>query len=116
MTSLRNQILSRYVGFYRSLLNSPSREVRALVRIVSSDPRSTTCRNLVLLRNKTRMSQPELFSSNRIKAELPVKTVPEKGMWRLGLITSLLKVRAEKNDRVEDTKATTAMIDSLCST
>ena len=48
MTSMRNQILSRYAGFYRKLLNSPSREVRGLARIISSDPRSTTCRNIIL--------------------------------------------------------------------
>ena len=38
--SLRNQILSRYSGFFRGLLSSPSREVRLLARLVKSDPRS----------------------------------------------------------------------------
>ena len=89
MTSLRNQVLSRYAGFYRKLLSSPSREIRALARIVSDDPRSTTCRNLRLLRSKTGLSQPQMFSSMRIKAALPVQTVPEKEEWRLGLLTRL---------------------------
>jgi hypothetical protein len=40
--SLRNQILSRYPGFYRKLLLSPSKEVRMLLRMVDSDQRSTT--------------------------------------------------------------------------
>ena len=32
-TSLRNQILARYPGFYRKLLTSPSKEVRVLARM-----------------------------------------------------------------------------------
>ena len=116
MTSLRNQVLSRYAGFYRKLLSSPSREIRALARIVSDDPRSTTCRNLRLLRSKTGLSQPHMFTSMRIKAALPVQTVPEKEEWRLGLLTSLLKFRSEKNLKVEDSRSICAMIDSLCAT
>ena len=116
MTSLRNQVLSRYAGFYRKLLSSPSREIRALAGIVSDDPRSTTCRNLRLLRSKTGLSQPQMFSSMRIKAALPVQTVPEKEEWRLGLLTSLLKLRSEKNLKVEDSRSICAMIDSLCAT
>ena len=38
--SLRNQILSRYSGFFRKLLNSPSKEVIILSRIVFKDSRS----------------------------------------------------------------------------
>ena len=116
MTPLRNQVISRYPGFYRKLLTSPSREIRGLARIVSNDPRSTTCRNLRFLRNKTGMNQPESYSSLRIKAALPVQAVPECEKWRLGLLASLLMVRSEKHLRVEDTRSICAMIDSLCST
>ena len=83
MTSMRNQILSRYAGFYRKLTNSPSREVRCLVRIVSDDPRSTTCTNMRLLREKTGLSQPQFYSLAKVKAALPVKTVPEAEKWSL---------------------------------
>ena len=116
MTSMRNQILSRYAGFYRKLLNSPSREVRGLARIISSDPRSTTCRNIRLLRDKTGMDQPHVYSSAKVKAALPVQSVPEPEKWRLGLLTSLMKLRSEKYLRVEDSKSICAMIESLCST
>ena len=47
--SLRNQKLSRYPGFFRSLLGSPSMEVRVLAKIVQHDPRSSTCLNLKYL-------------------------------------------------------------------
>ena len=52
-TSLRNQVYTRYAGFYRKLLLSPSREVQVLARIVQLDPRSTTCKNLKMLSEKS---------------------------------------------------------------
>ena len=65
-TSLRNQILSRYPGFFRGLLASPSKEVRILARMVRDDPRSTTCRNLRFLIQKTLMQEVERYSSWRV--------------------------------------------------
>ena len=76
-TSLRNQILARYPGFYRKLLSSPSKEVRVLARMVSADPRSTTCRNLRYLREVTTMDNAEYYSSWRVRDSLPVQQVPE---------------------------------------
>ena len=114
--SLRNQVISRYSGFFRNLLKSPSKEVRVLARIVSSDPRSTTCVNLRYLRKLTGLGQPELYSSFRIRAALPVKEVPDCEKWRLGLITNLSKLKNERYLRVEDSKSVCAMMDSLCST
>ena len=115
-TSLRNQILSRYSGFYRNLINSPSKEVRILARIVSGDPRSSTCSNLRYLQKMTGLSQPQFFSSAKVKIALPVKHVPESEKWRLGLLDNLLKMKKEKYLRVEDSKSICAMIDSLCNT
>ena len=115
-TTFRNQILSRYPAFYRKLLDSPSKEVRILARIVAKDPRSTTCLNLRYMREMTSMDQAELFSSWRIREVLPVKQVPQGEQWRLGLMTSLLKLVKEKHSKVQDFKQITAMLDSLCST
>ena len=113
--SLRNQVLSRYPGFFRSLLESPSREVRALAIIVRSDPRSSTCKNLRYLEKMTGLKS-ELYCSSRIRLALPVRKVPDSEQWRLGLMTNLMKMKNEKHLRVEDTKRVTAMMDSLCST
>ena len=115
-TSLRNQIISRYPGFYWNLLKSPSKEVRILARIVSHDPRSTTCANLRYLKKVTKLSQPQFYCSARVRHALPVREVPEPERWRLGLLTSLMKIKGEKYLRVEDTKKISAMIESLCST
>ena len=111
-TSLRNQILSGYSGFYQNLLNSPSNEVRNLVRIISADPRSVTCSNLRYLQRMTGLKQPQLYSV-RIKISLPVKQVPEPEKWRLVLLDNLMKM---KYLRVEVSKTICAMIDSLCNT
>ena len=116
LTSLRNQILARYPGFYRKLLSSPSKEVRVLARMVSADPRSTTCLNLRYLREVTKMENAEKYSSWRVRESLPVQKVPEKEMWRVGLLTHLLCLRSEKYKLVQDMKSISAMIDSLCST
>ena len=115
-TSLRNQILKRYAGFFRKLLSSPSREVQFLARVVASDPRSTTNKNLKLLSEKTAMVEPHLFSSERIKAALPVQHVPEAEKWRLGLLKSLLTIKEEKLNRGENTAQICAMFESLRST
>jgi hypothetical protein len=115
-TSLRNQILSRYPGFYRKLQMSPSKEVRMLVKMVEADPRSTTCQNLRYLRKVTNLDNAEQYSSWRIREELPQKTVPDAEKWRLGLLTKLMAVKQNQYMEVQDSKRITAMVESLCST
>ena len=116
LISLRNQVVSRYAKFYRKLVDSSSKEVRILAQLVKNDPRSTTCRNLRLLRKMSGFSQAELYSSYRIKAALPMKKVPEKECWRLGLLASLLFLRSERFTLGLDAQRIDAMITSLCST
>jgi hypothetical protein len=115
-TSLRNQVPSRYPDFYRKLQSSPRKEVRMLVSMVSSDPRSTTCKNLRYLREKTGMEQPQCFSLWKINSTLPVQKVPADQMWRLGLMTKLMEMNQKKYMEVKDSQRITAMLDSLCST
>ena len=114
--SLRNQALSRYPGFYRGLLNSPSKEVKMLARMVSRDPRSTTCRNLKYLEQKTKLKNPEFCSSWKVRDTLPVQNVPEKETWRLGMLSTLMKIKREKYLEVENMQHICAMLDSLAST
>ena len=74
-------MLARYPGFYRKLLTSPSKEVRVLARMVASDPRSSTCRNLRFLREVNGKKNIEWYASWRVRGFLPVKKVPEKASW-----------------------------------
>ena len=109
-------IPGRYPGFYRKLLTSPSKEVRILAKMVSGDPRSTTCRNLRYLREISKLDTVEHYSAWRVKDALPVKKVPEKEKWRLGLHNTLMGMQSERFMMVQDSKRICAMIDSLCST
>ena len=104
--SLRNQALSRY----------PSKEVKMLARMVSRDPRSTTCRNLKYLEQKTKLKNPEFCSSWKVRDALPVQNVPEKETWRLGMLSTLMKIKREKYLEVENMQHICAMLDSLAST
>ena len=108
--------MSRYSVFYRKLLQSPSREVQFLAKLVSTDPRSNTCSNLRYLVRMTSLDQPQYFTSARMRAALPVQTVPQSEEWRLGLIRSLISLRGEKWLKLEETKNIQSMLDSLCST
>jgi hypothetical protein len=85
-----------------------------LVNLVARDPSSNTADNLAYVRELTQLS-PWNFSSGRIKTALPSLEIPEKERWRLGLLTSLLKLRQEKHLSIVDKKRTQSMIDSLCS-
>ena len=114
-TSLRNQVLGRYSGFLSGLKRSPSSETRILVNIVARDPSSNTADNVRYIEELAGIS-PWSQTSVKVKAALPVKEVPDKEKWRLGLLQSLLELRKEKNLHIEDTERVTAMLGSLCST
>ena len=87
-----------------------------LVRMVSSDPRSTTCKNLRYLRERTGLDQPERCSSLRVTEVLQVQDVPQAERWRLGLLSHLMEMKKKKFIEVQDSKRITAMLDILCST
>ena len=82
-----------------------------LVKMVDTDPRSTTCQNLRYLRRVTSLEHPELYSSWRIREELPSKCVPDGEKWRLGLLARLLEMKKNKFVDVQDSHRNTAMND-----
>ena len=53
LPTVRQQILSRYPKFFRSLLDSPSHEVAVVARLVGNNARTTTGKNLLNLRLET---------------------------------------------------------------
>ena len=71
LTSAKVDIMTRYGGFYRSLVQSPSYEVAVLAGIVGNDIRSTTGSNLRLLMELTGLD-PKAFGSARIREELVI--------------------------------------------
>ena len=112
-TSMRNQVLSRYSTFFFKLLNSPSKEIRLVANIVARDPSSTTAKNIKYIERLTTLS-PWDFTTWRIKEALPIKTIPEKEVWRLGLLDKLTEIKKERNVTLENSESITAMLHSLC--
>ena len=113
--SLRKQVQSRYVGFVKSLLRSPSKEIRILSHLVLYDHRSTTCRNLSYLNEITGLNV--LCESKRmVRAALPNQSNVPVESWRSSLLLKLLDIRSKRsyNDMNISYKQTIEMINSLC--
>jgi hypothetical protein len=66
----RNQVYGRYVTYFWNFFRSSSREIRHLVRIVSMDFRTVTCRNVEHLTTLTGLS-PWDYANGRLKEKLP---------------------------------------------
>ena len=72
LTSVRVDILSKYVGFFRSLRTSPSSEVSFMAHMVGRDLRTVTGRNLRLVQDESGLC-PWQDSSGRVKKVLTSK-------------------------------------------
>ena len=120
LVSARVDILGRYLGFYRSLLSSPSREVTILARIVAKDIRSTTAKNLRLLEVETD-GMTWSASNPAVKKKLLQRKprVPIEEEWRIKYLGKLLEQRdqlryAGQEDHVQ-VELIQCLMDSLCS-
>ena len=113
-SSLREQLLVRYVRFFQKLQKSKSSPVQLLVNIVARDIRSTTGRNLSLIQTETGLD-PWKTSAHQVNEALVRESVPDEDNWRLPLLCQFLTRREEMETNLEDTKNITELIDSLCS-
>ena len=119
LISARRDILGRYVGFYKNLLSSPSREVNILARIVAKDIRTNTARNLRLVEEETG-GLTWSMASRRIRKELLERkpVVPMEDQWRLQYLGKLLERRDtmlyQGREGCEDVELVQGLIDSLC--
>ena len=113
--SLRKQIFSRYITFFRNLFTSTSMEVRHLARIIARDAKSTVNKNVRLIQQVSGLS-PWDHSKVKIMENIQNAAVPPNNDWRLSLIVKFLDFRRKKENLLEDTKVVTEMIDSLCNT
>ena len=118
ITSAKVDILARFGGFFRSLRKSPSHEVAVMANLVGRDLRSTTGKNLALLRDSSGLD-PWVFGSARLKEELDknlTADIPPEDQWRVRYLGSLLEQRQVKHymgDK-EGALQTQGLIDSLC--
>ena len=111
----RNQVLSGYVTFLHSLINSPNWEVRILARIIRQNHQSVTRTNADYITECSGLS-PWDYGKIRIQAELPRCEVTETNLWRVSLLTELFDEQKNRTTAVEDTASIQAWIDAVCST
>ena len=113
---LRNQALTRYIKFYRSLLSSPCKEVAVVSRIVGRNASTTTGLNLLNIQLETNLN-PWSSSLSKFKDHFQTTPpVPEVDFWRIPLLEKYLKIRKEQITSCEDTEYINTLISSLCST
>ena len=110
LSSVRSDILSRYVKFARGLKFSPSMEVSVMFGVVST----TTGQNLNTIRSETGLD-PLACSLVKVREELAGRLVAVGDVWRVKYLGKLLEARGEANYKGEDTHQLTVLIDSLCS-
>ena len=109
--SFREQILVRYVNFFRKFRKSKATPAKFLAQIVARDIRSTTGRNLHLIQEEANIDP----WAKDVEVKLRREPVPNEDMWRLPLLCKLLIQRKEMELNMEKTEGITDLIDSLCS-
>ena len=117
VASLEASLLSRFVGFFRSLITSPSGEVVVLALLAARDLRSSVGSNLALVRERTGLD-PWVAGRRVLQASLEASTtrqVPAQDFWRPQLLQKLLTARLEAHysaDEVEEERLA-GLINSL---
>ena len=85
---------SRYPKFIRKLLESTSKEVRFLSRIVKADQRSNTCRNISYISDLTKLNDVVMMSGWRVRDALKQRCNLEP--WRKNLLTTFMQIKHDK--------------------
>ena len=113
-TSLKEDLLARWVKYYQSLLNSDSPEVSTIARVAAADLRTTTGANNRLIVDLG--LSPSTATSAEVREKLreaePAET--EEQMARLGLLMELLERRGIQFYRGEEDNELNELITFLC--
>ena len=118
LTSARVDIMTRYAGFFRSLVKSPSYEVSVMAGLVGQDIRSTTGKNLKLIMELTGLD-PRAYGALRLREALinaELVEVPPVDRWRVRYLSSLLeeRQRLHYSGNKHEEEILSTLIDSLC--
>ena len=115
-SSIKTRILSRYVKFVDSLLNSASPEVVAVANNAVNDEGSTTGANLFNLQQLTVLNSKEMSPARVMEAlKKQDKTMPAAEQWRIPLLEKLMIARSQKEQTLQETNDINLLINSLCS-
>ena len=108
LSSARTDILARYGKFSRGLRSSISQEVRVLFNFVVRDLRSTTAKNVNLVRTKSG-HDPLSTGTHKLKESLystELTMIPAQDRWRIPYLRALLTQLQEAKHQVQDDKVT----------
>ena len=115
--SAKVEILSRYLKFFNSLLDSASHEVQVMARFAARDVRTTTANNLRVLKDILGVSPWKRVPSDAKDTLVDALTtdVPEEDYWRLPYFCSLIRQRrlARDSGHSEDEERLNQLICSL---
>ena len=113
--SIRQQVLSRYIKFFRSLLSSPSKEVAVISRIASVNVSSNTGANLLNIKLESKLC-PWSAPLSRFKDVLfRPSPIPDQEHWRVSLLPKYINIRKKQQLDCSDTEFIDNLIESLCS-
>ena len=117
---LKNQLLSRFHGFFLCLLESPSPEVQTIARLSARDVRTNIGANLRFISENTGLD-PWAYGLRRIREELDNRTykvVPENERWKIPYFQKIISERlfAFYNGDRENEDKLTMLIQSLVTT
>ena len=111
-------MLLKFKGFFDSLMISPSKEARMMVRMVAGNVMSNTGSNIRLLQDETGLDPCKVMKHELKEVLLEKGTieVPKLDLWRPNYLRKLLQKRREHyySADVSLQKEVQSLIDSLC--
>ena len=115
--SMKAGLLSKFVGFFRSLITSPSSEVMVVAMLAARDVRSNLGKNLSLVRETTGLD-PWVARPGQLRTALDLsdrREVPAMDQYRVPLLQKLLgqRLQAHYLADVREEERLKALIDSL---
>ena len=104
--------MSRYVKFYKDLVNSPKFTVRFLARLCERDLRTVMGRTLQYLQDECKCSL-DMLSPQRVKHSLRYVSESLDSKWQAKLAVELMEI---KSDKLEISGFTRDQIDDMLET
>ena len=88
-------LLSRYVKFYRSLVDSPKFSVRFVARLLTDDHRTVLGKTLSFLCRECGLNRHDLdkLTPGLVKKHIGFGSVPENAEWVPGMARELMRIR-----------------------
>ena len=113
-TTIREDLLSRWPKFFRSLLNGPSPEAAMIARVAAADRRTTTAANNALILSATSLSA-WTATADQVRKELRSRepAMTDNEMTTSEMLLEALQQRASLYTQCADTTVITAHIDEL---